>query len=251
MTRFQKIWSLFLNVVFPPACLVCGRRGENALCRECSLKIELHNSFFCPECNRRLPAAELLKTKNLCHPETKFILAAAAPYENKVVRELIHALKYNRAKTALKPLGEIINKYLEKVMRNSELSARSGSTLGGEIRNFIIVPLPLHPRKEKERGFNQAELIAGIMNKELGIMVRKNNLIRTKETKSQTETKDYEERQKNVSGAFALVSPEKVAGQNIILVDDVFTSGATMGEAVKVLKAAGARKIIGFVIAKT
>ncbi len=233
----QKIWSSFLDIIFPSLCVNCLRRGEKTLCSECFAKIEINNSFFCPECNRRLPAdEELLKTKNLCHPEARFILAAAAPYENKVVRELIHALKYNRTKAVLEPLGEIINQYVRKVIGNSGL----------ETRDFVAVPIPLHPRKERERGFNQATLIAEMLPQR-----RTGNLVRIKNTKSQTNLRDGEERQRNVSGVFVVEKPEEVAGQNIILIDDVFTSGATMKEAVRVLKAAGAKKIIGFVIAKT
>lgn len=255
MATLQKIWNEFLNVIFPAVCVGCGSRGRQPICERCFAEIDVNNSFFCPKCSRRLPEAE-----NFCHPEAKFFLAAAASYGNKPVRELIHALKYNRAKTALQPLGEIINQYSKKVFENqstqADLSARpspqcvegSGSKL--KIENFTIVPLPLHKHKERNRGFNQAELIAGIMNNELGITVQNNNLVRVKRTESQTKMKDIEEREANVSGAFSLERPEEIAGQNIILVDDVFTSGATMKEAVRVLKQAGARKIIGFVIAK-
>ncbi|KKU94367.1 MAG: hypothetical protein UY26_C0002G0149 [Candidatus Jorgensenbacteria bacterium GW2011_GWA1_48_13] len=265
METLQKIWNLFLDVIFPPICVNCLRRGEKALCDECAARIEINNSFFCPECNRRLPARDSLpKNQNLCHPRVKFVLAAAASYQDRVVRELIHALKYNRAKTVLEPLGEIINKYLEKVIRNSKL----------EIRNFAVVPLPLHPQKERERGFNQAYLVAEVLRQCLEVRpprgstsqiltsireeveprkigIETNNLVRTKNTKSQTKMKDHEKRQENVSGAFSLKRPEAIVGQNVILVDDVFTSGATMKEAVLVLKNAGAKKIIGFVIAKT
>ncbi len=241
MNALQKIWNGFLNVLFPSVCVNCGLRGKTLICENCFSNIEINNSFFCPKCNRRLPAdADLPKTANLCHPEEKFFLAAAASYQDKAVRELVHALKYNRAKIALESFGEIVKRYSEKVFRSPL-----------EIENFTMIPIPLHPRKERERGFNQAELLAGIMNKELRIKVQEDNLIKIKNTDSQTEAKDYEERERNVSGVFAVEKPEEIAGRNIVLVDDVFTSGATMKEAVHVLKQVGARKIIGFVIAKT
>jgi competence protein ComFC len=228
--------SKILKILFPPLCVGCKKRIEDGIiCRPCRETIEVKNGFTCPMCERRLPEA-----KNACHPEAKFVLAAAASYQNEAVRELIHALKYQSVKTALEPLTEIINTYSQKV----------SGPLSLVISNCVIVPVPLHPKKERERGFNQAELITRIMNNELGITVQENNLVRTKKTKSQIEVKGYEEREKNIAGCFAIKNPEFIAGRNIILVDDVFTSGATMREAVRVLKEAGARKIIGFVVAK-
>lgn len=153
-------------------------------------------------------------------------------------------LKYKRIKTALNPLTEIMGSYLEKVISNLSLV----------ISNSVIVPIPLHSKKERERGFNQAVLIAGVLHECLDVgcpKVEIGVLTKTKNTKSQTDLKNYEERTRNIEGCFALKYPEKISGKNILLVDDVFTSGATMKEAVKVLKRAGARKIIGFVIAKT
>ncbi|MBI4034264.1 MAG: ComF family protein [Candidatus Brennerbacteria bacterium] len=237
MVMFQKIWREMLNVLFPPLCVACRRKIlGSAVCADCENSIELRSGFSCPECGRRLPEA------TRCHG--KFILAAAASYQNEAVRELVHVLKYQNVKSALLPLAGIINEYLKK------LSAGGGSAIGGKIQNFIIVPVPLYPKRERERGFNQAELIAGILNGKLGIAIQNDNLMRVRNTESQIKTKSYGEREKNVAGGFKVRRPMAVAGKNVILVDDVFTSGATMREAVRVLKEAGAKKIIGFVVAK-
>ncbi len=236
-----------VSAIFPSLCVNCRRRIEDgALCDNCKKSIETRNGFLCPKCGRRLPAqAGLLETANACHEKARFVLAAAASYENPPVRELIHALKYQGIKTTLEPLTKIIDEYVEKTFGNSELSAG-----GGEIRNFVIIPVPLHRAKERKRGFNQAALIAKILGKNLGIQIQENNLSRKRKTDSQTKTKNYKEREKNVAGCFRVGNPGLVGGKNIILVDDVFTSGATMKEAVRVLKSAGAKKIIGFVVAK-
>ena len=231
-----------ISVIFPPLCVNCRRRMEDgALCGNCENLIEIRSGFACPECGRRLPEAG-----NVCHEKAKFILAAAAPYENPAVRELICALKYQRMKTVLEPISKITSRYIEKTIGNPKF----------ETGNFVLISIPLHPEKERERGFNQAVLIARIVNDKLGIGVQENNLIRVRRTSSQTKTKSYEEREKNVKDikidfrVNEIKNPELVAGKNVILVDDVFTSGATMKEAVRVLKNAGARKIIGFVVAK-
>lgn len=242
----NNIFQTLFAVIFPPLCLGCKKYCATEeekrlfLCNQCDNAIEMHNSFFCPECNRRLPEA-----KNTCHPESKFILAAASSYQNKIVREIIHSLKYNRMTAAMKPIGKIIENYLNKIIPNMDVR-----------RPYIIVPIPLHAQKLRARGFNQSELIA----QELAIKLRvydtlnleieTNNLIRIKNTKSQTKLKK-EERRANIEHCFTLKNPAEISGKNIILVDDVFTSGATMREAVKILKAAGAKKIVGFVVAKT
>lgn len=238
----REIFKNFLSAVFPSLCVGCKKRIENGIiCRPCREKIDIKNGFACPACNRRLP-----EPRNTCHPQTKFVLAAAASYDNPAVRELIHVLKYQNMKNALLPLTDIVSAYLKKIAYCLPLTTHDS----------IIIPLPLHRRKESDRGFNQAELIAEALFRVLhehvvpSPEIETNNLTRFKKTKSQTETKNYEERARNMSGAFSLKKPERVVGKNIILVDDVSTSGATMREAVKVLKDAGARKIIGFVIAK-
>ena len=118
-----------------------------------------------------------------------------------------------------------------------------------EIRNFVIVPIPLHPRRRRNRGFNQAKLLAESVAKNFNLPVFE-NLIRIKNNDPQMKIKGFEARIKNINGCFKIQNPEFIAGKNIILIDDVFTSGATMNEAVKILKSAGAKKTIALVASK-
>jgi ComF family protein len=229
---FKALYRQIINIIFPPLCLSCQtnlpqERIDLAICRACENEIEILSGFYCPECKRRLPEA-----KKFCHPETKFILAACADYQNKVVQELIHVLKYQKLKSALAPLARIIKPYAASTLKNPA--------------DFVFVPIPLHPARERERGFNQAKLIAGLLSPQ----IHSNNLVRIKNTKSQVEMKNYNDREKNIAGSFCLKNPELIKGKSIVLVDDVFTSGATMKEAARVLKSAGAKTIIGFVVAK-
>lgn len=238
-----------MDVLFPPVCLVCRKRLDRCkttnlsestninnfsfLCSCCSLKIKINDTAFCPVCSRRLP-----ENKKTCHQESSFILAAAGFYGDETLDTLIALLKYRKIKTAALPLGEILTRYL---IRNLKL----------EIRNWVLIPVPLHWRKEKERGFNQAGLIADCLSKNIGLPVIKNALKRTKNTASQVELKDKEKREFNVQNCFVVLKPELLSGKNIILLDDVFTTGATMREAAAIIKKAGAKKIIGLVVAKT
>jgi ComF family protein len=111
------------------------------------------------------------------------------------------------------------------------------------------VPVPLSKKKLRWRGFNQAEEIAKELANFLKIPLISDCLIKTKETKDQVELSE-KERKENVKGAFYIKNKEKIAGKNVLLVDDVFTTGATMEEAAKVLNEAGSEKIVGVVVAK-
>ncbi|MEK7086935.1 MAG: double zinc ribbon domain-containing protein, partial [Patescibacteria group bacterium] len=230
--------KLFLNIIFPPRCVACQKtlppqNSNNLICESCFAGIEINNCFYCPKCGRRL-----YETKSSCHREEKFVLAAASHHENQAVRALIHALKYKRLKTAAEPLALILKLYLRKIGNNFSLDSE----------NFSLIPMPLHSKKEKKRGFNQTHLILQTLDNKRKI--EKNVLFRIKNTESQTRLENREKRMGNVKDSFEIRRKEKIAGKNIILFDDVFTSGATMREAARVLKEAGAKKIIGLVITK-
>ncbi len=239
----MSLAQYLLDIIFPPACLACksflkngGEKSEH-LCATCREKLEFLSGFLCPICLRRLPEGE-----RVCHKESRFILAAPLSYSNPVVRELIHTLKYNGLRTAAEPLASVLAAYLSASFENYKL----------RIENFILVPIPLHPNRERERGYNQAFVIAQDLRDKLktDIPIFTDVLTKVIPTPSQTEKKDYKEREENIRGSFKILKPELVAGKNILLTDDVFTSGATMREAARVLKSAGANKIIATVIAR-
>ncbi|MEI6154688.1 MAG: phosphoribosyltransferase family protein, partial [Deltaproteobacteria bacterium] len=116
----------------------------------------------------------------------------------------------------------------------------------------ILIPIPLAPKRQHERGFNQAEIICNTLiklDKNINFKLEKNILIKPKDTKHQAHIEDRNKRLKNIIGSFAIIHPELVVESNIILIDDVTTTGATLNEARKILKNAGAKKIIAFTIA--
>ncbi len=113
----------------------------------------------------------------------------------------------------------------------------------------MIMPVPLHAKRLRQRGFNQALLLAHRMSERHGLPLVYDNLIRQRSTRPQVELKG-DERIKNVKGAFTLRQPGKVEEKNIILVDDVFTTGATMNECAQVLKQAGATHVTAFTLAR-
>ena len=149
-------------------------------------------------------------------------------------KELIHLFKYGK-KT---PLGK-------------RLARRLGETINGDhsfLESDFLIPVPLHKSRHRERGFNQSEIVAQEISKLTGLYVLKNALKRKKNTKDQTNLSP-QQREENVKGAFVVTQPDMINGKNIILVDDVITTGATLSECARMLKQAGAEKILGMTIA--
>jgi len=236
----NKTWNFILDVLFPPICVNCKKlldKDEQIVCRHCISKISLNTTLFCPVCRARLA-----ENKRICHFDCQYLLGAAGNYDDLILQNLIQSFKYKNLKT----LAPILTDLLIQFIRNSDLALPADRQ---RIRNFIVVPIPLYPRRERERGFNQAKLITKNLVEKLNLEFC-DALVRLKNTKSQAQARDTEERAKNVKDCFKIIHPELVKEKNIILVDDVFTSGATINEAVKILKQNGAKKILALVIAK-
>lgn len=230
-----KARNIVLDILFPPICINCQQflNDKNKLiCEQCLSLIKFNNTLFCPVCRARLA-----DNKRICHYDSHYLLAAAGNYDDLVLQNLIHYFKYKSFKNLAPVLGEILIKYLNSL--NPQFS----------ILNSIVIPISLHPRRERRRGFNQAKLIAKILAENFNLEISE-DLKRTKNNKPQVECRDSETRTKNIENCFEIKNPEKIRGKNILLIDDVFTSGATMNEAVKILKQNNARKIIALVLAK-
>lgn len=238
----MNVFNYLINLIFPPRCVACRKPSFNekfeTVCDSCLKSIPIHNGLRCSECNRHLT-----KPKLPCHSKKGFIIAGAADYKNQVVRELIHALKYKNIKKAAEPLAYIINLYLIK----SGLKDKSAQS-DKKRQKAICIPLPISLERQKERGFNQSSLLASLVLENNPI--KKEVLLKNKNTKPQIECESYVERAINTSGSFVVIKPEEVKGKNIILVDDVYTSGATAREAVKILKMAGVKKVMVLVVAR-
>lgn len=228
-----SFFDSFLDVLFPSLCLSCGKNVDSgeALCRECFALIPLNKSFFCGRCGARLPYGQ-----KICHFDFPYILGTAASYKDVSARGLVRELKFGFIKSAARPLAELIIAYSENAG-----FAGDGCT---------VVPVPLGKKRLRRRGFNQAELIADIFAEHFSLNIEKSALARIKETKPQSEIKKFCERVKNAENCFEAIAPEKISGKNIIIIDDVSTSGSTFFEAAACLKKAGARKIFALAAAK-
>ena len=240
MFSMSKLKNAVIDALFPNICIHCKNylpKGQtaNVICETCLSRIFVHTTFFCGQCYARLPS-----NQKICHKNSRFLLAAATTYDE-TMRNLIHQLKYRHWRRTLPPIERLLGLYLDH-LRFSQPS----------FRNFVVIPIPLSALREQERGFNQAELLGNIIANRLRIPHITHALLRSKETRSQTEFKNWKERGANINGAFRITpaAASEIKDQNIILVDDVYTSGATIHEAVKVLKENGAKKIIALVLSK-
>lgn len=158
-------------------------------------------------------------------------------YKDELTHKLIHSFKYERVCV----IGEILGKQIGSFMLKEGIAEKGGKA--------VIVPVPLHSSRQRTRGFNQALIIAEAIGKTLQIGISRTALAKIRKTKPQVGLSG-EARQENVKGTFAVRSMKGVNGFTVFLIDDVKTTGATLEEAAKTLKAAGAKKIIAVAAAR-
>ncbi len=223
MPFLNTIKNSILNIVFPVSCVGCG-----------SPKIEL-----CIECIARAPLSE--------RESAKWIFPIF-DYRHPPIKKALWLLKYKGKKRFAEIFAQIMHgRILEEL---SELSIMEN------FHDAILVPIPLSKKRYRERGYNQAQLICDSLvklDKGVNFKFEKNILIKPKETVHQAHIHNRSERLKNIIGSFVVKDAEKninlIKNRNIILIDDILTTGATLTEAKKTLKSSGARKVIAFTVA--
>jgi ComF family protein len=236
MSKEKKVLNFILNTLFPKFCLFC-QKEENYLCSDCQALLEISENFYCL-CLKPLRLPKPGKCKN-CSDKKINGLYFALPYQNKLVQKLIHDFKYEPFIKELKEnLALLLKNYL--TLNNLKIN---------QFSNFVIIPVPLDKKRLRWRGFNQAEEIAKELNKFLKLPLFNDVLLKTKRTIPQVNL-SAEEREKNLERAFSVSLPEKIKDKDILLIDDVYTTGSTLNEAAKTLKEAGAKSVWGMVIAR-
>jgi len=227
----------FVNFLFAPFCYICENEltfNERLICEDCFNQIGFIESPFCTKCG-----APIRKKEEKCEHCEKvnfhFSRVRALGVFTSPLVEMIHLLKYNRKTHLSDRLGILLGNILvaDSMLNDADL----------------IIPVPLHKAKLRERGYNQslllAKMVSSISHKELCL----DTVVRRKATMSQT-TLDYKNRRKNLEGAFKVIAPEKTKNKIVIVVDDVLTTGTTLDETAKTLLEAGAEEVYGLVLAR-
>jgi ComF family protein len=240
-------------VLFPSDCRICGeplvKISRLPVCQECLDVMLPISGGVCTICGERLSSACTVagaSGESLCglcqRLELPFARAAAYGSYQSGLRELIHLLKFGGVRPAANALGRML--------------AEAISTLEPEFPadGVAVVPVPLHRTRLHQRGFNQAELIARaalkIKHPADHLLLCASALVRKRETASQIGLTSHQRRE-NLRGAFAVAQPETVKGREVLVVDDVYTTGATVSECARVLRRAGATKIWVATVART
>jgi ComF family protein len=246
-----KLTESLFSVFVPSDCRICGAALINVsrlpVCQRCLDAIVPIAGGICAICGERLFSPYAVADADgpprcgLCRRiEPAFARATAYGSYESGLRELVHLLKYG----GVRPAANVLGRMLAEAIVALEPELPSGGV--------TVIPVPLHRTKLRQRGFNQAELIARAALKHLRdcFELDRNVLIRERPTRSQVGL-DRQARIENMHGAFRVVAPVRITGRTVIVVDDVMTTGTTVSECARVLKRAGADRVFAATVART
>ncbi|OIO19815.1 MAG: hypothetical protein AUJ37_02090 [Candidatus Magasanikbacteria bacterium CG1_02_41_34] len=225
------------DYLFPVFCLSCGIEGF-WMCDNCFSFIDITTQLFCPLCHEKTSAGEVCLVcmkKQLTSFLTQHI-ASTMYEESGRIGKIIHTLKYDFADDSMPVIEKIIQTWVKK--HRDHLPDVD-----------VIIPVPLHKKRYAERGFNQAILLARVLAKEGEIPIDENILTRSRNTPHQARL-DREGRLQNVKEAFHVFTLDSIQGKRVLLVDDVYTTGATMQTCAEALLASGASSVYGWTLAR-
>jgi ComF family protein len=242
----MKFLSQLIDIIYPPRCHICNQflpldekpHVSFHLCNSCLESLTPITHPMCTVCGMPFPASK--GTDHLCEdclrkrPWYDF-LRSPYLYSGPLI-EAIQRFKYNIETHLKSSLGHLLSSFAKEWIP--------------ERKDCVIIPVPLHSRRLRERGFNQSLLLARILASDLGNQLDYLSLIRNRYTRAQTGLKK-KERRKNVKDAFSVIQPNAIKDKKILLVDDVFTTGYTLNECARTLKKSGATTVICLTVART
>ncbi len=230
LPQLARLKGTALDFLFPPYCVGCGREGA-FLCLSCRQSLARIVPPICPKCGRPQPGGVLCPD---CRHWPAAIDGIRSPFRFEgVMREAIHQLKYQNLRALTAPLAEMLWEYL----------------MASPLDVDVLVPVPLHRKRWRERGYNQARLLAQELGKLINLPLVDDVLVRRRHTPPQARTATVEERRHNIADAFAC-RDNSLRDRHVLLLDDVATSGATLDACAKVLKTSGATAVWGLVMAR-
>lgn len=239
VSSVSRFLHALLDVILPPICHICHSHipdaGRLHICQSCRERMPLVSSPLCPLCGIPFAGVGGDHRCGACLTNPPHYDAARAHflYEG-AIRELIHSFKYNQQTQLRYPLA---------------LLALEGANGLVAHAPHIIVPVPLHRSRLRQRGFNQAVLLGKVLSRQISLPMLPDALVRTRPTEPQIKL-SATERRLNVKGAFSVRRADSVAGKRVLLLDDVMTTGSTMDECARELKKAGAEAVFAAAIAR-
>lgn len=241
MSVLVTAWKYFLHILFPRVCVACGRdlpyNSASFLCVACRKNLKIPAPLICQRCGVVLKSggAHCFACRGSKAQKYTCSLIRSAYMFNTSSRGLVHALKYQGASYLADEMGLLM------------------ATRFKELTEFptvdLVIPVPLHKKRIKKRGYNQSELLARAFANAALLGFDNQVLVRTRDTISQTKL-GREARLANMVGAFSCVQPEKIRRKTILLIDDVATTGATLEGCARALKKAGAKKVMAYTFAR-
>ena len=230
LPQVAKLKGMALDLLFPQHCVGCGKEGE-FLCYSCRQSLPRITPPLCPRCGRPQPSGILCPS---CVSWSAKIDGIRSPFRfDGAMREAVHQLKYRNLRALAVPLAKLLQDYL----------------ITNPVPAEVLVPVPLHRKRLRERGYNQSSLLARQLGKLANLPIVDDCLIRQRHAPPQARTATVEERQSHVTDAFAC-RDHRLRDKQVLLIDDVSTSGATLDACAAALKVAGATSVWGLVMAR-
>lgn len=204
------LFDPFLTLLYPPRCLVCKSLGTSGLCAACAGQITPVAEPFCAACGHTLLDG---RCTNCAAQAPAFRCARSLGAYDGVLRHAVHQFKYRDRPQLAVPLGRLLAEY-----------ARAHAFDLNGLRFDALLPVPMHPVRQRIRGYNQSERLARVLGEELGLPLLVNALVRARPTCPQVGL-SAETRRTNLRGAFTVKQPALVMGKTLLLIDDVVTTG--------------------------
>ncbi len=230
LPQMPKLWRMALNLLFPKWCIGCGKEGD-FICYSCLSLLPRVLPPLCPRCGRPQPSGIICPS---CVSWQAEIDGIRSPFRfDGVMRQAIYQLKYRNLRALAPRLAQQLYDYL----------------ITNPVPGEVLVAVPLHRKRLRERGYNQSSLLARELGKLTSLPVVDDCLIRQRHAPPQARTSSVDDRKSNVAGAFTCYD-HRLQDKQVLLVDDVATSGATLNACAVALKTAGAASVWGLALAR-